>query len=154
MNYCQPPNLFLLMQMEITQGNRLARPTSLPPGQFSWQLAAWRVDCQSFQDIWFPSCSPGELLASQALQLAAPQALQLGWGLPDITEIKLFCWSLHWLGSGRIFVLETEMFPVFWQPGQYLHFTALKTVSIKICCVTMRILVLLFLPCWFSFKKC
>lgn len=93
--------------MEIIQENRLARPNTLPPGQLSWQLAAWWIDCQSFQDIWFPSCSPGELLASQTLQLAAPQALQLGWGLPGVTEIKLFCWNLLWLGSGSIFILDT-----------------------------------------------
>lgn len=153
MEYCQPCYLFLLMLMEIIQGNRLARQTTLPPGQLPWQLAAWWVDCQSFQDIWFPSCSPGELLASQALQLAAPQALQLGWGLPGVTDIKFSCRSLCWLGSRSIFILETEMFPVFRQPGQYQYFTALKTKSVKIYGVTTRILALLLLPYWFSISK-
>lgn len=54
----------------------------------------------------------------------------------------------------KICFVNSKMFRVFWQPGQHLHFTALKRVSIKICSVTVTILVSLFLPCWFSFKSC
>lgn len=140
--------------MEIIQGNRLARPTTLPPGQLSWQLAAWWVGCQSFQDIWFPSCSPGELLASQALQLAAPQALQLGWGLPGVTEIKFSCWSLCWLGSGSIFILETLKCSQCFGSLDNINISLLQEQkSVKTCSVTIRILVFLLLWYWFSFTK-
>lgn len=153
MEYCQPHYLCLLMLMEIIQGNRLARPTTLPPGQLSWQLAAWWVDCQSFQDIWFPSCSPGELLASQALQLAPPQALQLGWGLPGVRNQALLLESAMAGVCKRIYFGNSEMFPVFHQPGQYQYFTTLKTKSVKICSATMTTLDLLLPPCWFPFTK-
>lgn len=125
MEYCQPHYLFLLMLMEIIQGN------SLPPGQLSWQLAAWWVECQSFQDIWFPSCSPGELLASQVLQLAAPQALQLGWVLPGVTEIKLSYCSLCWLRFGSMFILETLKFSQCFSSLDNINISLLSTQNLS-----------------------
>lgn len=95
---------------------------------------------------WWAAGLPGSPTGSSTSSPA-------GMGLPGVRNQALLLESAMAGVCKRIYFGNSEMFPVFHQPGQYQYFTTLKTKSVKICSATMTTLDLLLPPCWFPFTK-
>ena len=113
----------------------MSRLPILPGHLISLLLTRWAVGLPGSPT----GCSTSSPAAMGSTWCHRNQALSLESALAGVWE--------------HIYFGNSEMFAVFQQPGQYQYFTTLKTKSVRICSVAIRILVLLLLPYWFSFVK-